>query len=100
MRCFLLYHTAFQLERYHLIVAQLPHLATALPLPTRLLHLFAHLHLGKADTHPYTRGRRKTWRWRLPLAFCNNQLHRLEPLLPLRVVAIAHTDQTVTLLRA
>ena len=56
IRCFLLYNTGFQLECYDVIVAQLPHLAAAIPLPTRLLHLFLQLHLGKADVHHYNGG--------------------------------------------
>src|SRR5262247_3049536 len=88
IRCFLLYNTAFQLERYHVIVPQLPHLAAAIPPPTRLLYLFSQLHLGKADAHPHNRLRGKTWRWWFPLSFRDNQLHGFEPLLPLRIVTI------------
>ena len=62
IRYFLLYNTGFQLERYHVIVPQLPYLAAAIPLPTRLLHLLSHLHLGKADAHPHNRVRGKTRR--------------------------------------
>jgi len=56
IRCFLLDHPGFQLERYHVLVAKLPHLAAAIPLSTRLLHLFPQLHLGKADVHHYNGG--------------------------------------------
>jgi hypothetical protein len=45
----------FQLEHYHVLVAKLTHLAAAIPLPTRLLHLFPQLHLGK-PTWTTTRG--------------------------------------------
>ncbi len=99
MRCFLLDNPGFQRERYHVIVAQLPHLAAAMPLPTRLLHLFSQLHLGKADAHSHHRVRGKTWRGRFPFAFRDNQLHGLETLLPLRIVAIVHTHESVTILR-
>jgi hypothetical protein len=99
IRCFLLYHAGFQLERYHVLVAQLPHLAGGIPLPTCLLHLAPQLHLGKADAHSHNRVRGKTRLGRFPRAFRNNQLHGLEPLLTLRIVAIAHTDKTVTILR-
>src|SRR5712691_11148512 len=97
--CFLLYDACFQFERDDLIVAHLPHLTVAIPLPTRLLHLFPQLLLGKADAHSHNRIRCKAWRWRLPLTFRNNQLHGLEPLLPLCIVAVAHTHETVTILR-
>jgi hypothetical protein len=46
----------FQLEHYHVLVANLTHLAAAIPLPTRLLHLFPQLHLGKADVDHYKGG--------------------------------------------
>ncbi len=98
IRCFLLYNTGFQLESHHLLVPQLPHLAGAIPLPTRLLRLFSPLHLGKADAHPHNRVHGKTRRWRLPLTFRDYQLYGLEPLLPLRIVTIAHADKTVTIL--
>ena len=80
MRC-LLYDTGFQLEHYDLIVAHLPHLTAAIPLPTRLFHLFSDLHLGKAYAHSHNRIRGKTRRWRFPLALRDNELHGLEPLL-------------------
>src|SRR6266852_7903399 len=99
MRCFLLYNTGVQLEHYRLIVAHLPHLAATIPLPTRLLYRFPHLHLGKADAHPHPRVRCKTRRWRLPLACRDNQFPGLEPLLPLHIVTIAHTHETATILR-
>ncbi len=56
VRCFLLDNPGFQLGRYHVLVAQLPHLAAAIPLPTRMLHLFPQLHLGKADVPSHNRG--------------------------------------------
>ena len=90
IRCFLLDNTGFQLERHDLIVAQLPYLAAAIPLPTRLLDPFSHFPLGKTDAHPHNRVRRHTRCGRLPLALRDNDLHGFEPLLPLRIVAIAH----------
>jgi hypothetical protein len=39
IRCFVFYDPGFQLERYHLIVPQLPHLAATIPLSAHLLHL-------------------------------------------------------------
>ena len=56
MRCFLLENPGCQLERCHVLVAKLTHLAAAIPLPTRLFHLFPQLHLGKADVHHYNGG--------------------------------------------
>ena len=82
-----------------MIVAHLSYLAATIPLHTHLLHLFPHFHLGKADARPHNRVRGKTRRWRFPRAFCDYQLHGLAPLLPLRIVALAHTDKTVTILR-
>ncbi len=37
--------------------------------------------------------------WRFPIAFGDEELHGFEPLLPLRIVAIAHADEAVTVLR-
>ena len=54
--CFLLDNPSFQLERYHLLVAKLPHLAAAIPLPTRLLHLFPQFHVVFGDVHHYKGG--------------------------------------------
>ena len=48
---------------------------------------------------PHNCVRGKTRRWRFPLAFRNNQLYSFEPLLPLRIIAIAHADRTVIILR-
>ena len=36
--------------------------------------------------------------WRFPIAFGDQELHGFEPLLPLRIVAIAHADEAVTVL--
>jgi hypothetical protein len=36
--------------------------------------------------------------WRLPIAFRDEELHGFEPLLPPRIVAIAHADEAVTVL--
>src|SRR6266446_2337364 len=99
MRCLLLDDPGFQLERDDLIVAQLPHLAAAVPLPTGLFYPFPHVCLGKADAHPHDRLCGKPRRWRLPIALRDNELHGLEPLLPLRIVAIAYTHEPVPVLR-
>ena len=56
IRCFLYDNPGFQLERCHMRVAKLTHLAAAIPLPTHLLHLFPQLHLSKADAHHYNGG--------------------------------------------
>jgi len=56
IRCFRLDNPGCQLERYHVLVAQLPHLAAAMPLPTRLLYLFSQLYLGKADVPSHNGG--------------------------------------------
>jgi hypothetical protein len=36
--------------------------------------------------------------WRFPIAFGNEELHGLEALLPLRVIAIAHADEAIIVL--
>ena len=99
IRCLLLDDPGFQLERDDLIVAHVPHLAAAIPLPPRLFHPVPHFHLGKAHAYPHNRFSRKTRRWRVPIALRDNELHGFEPLLPLRIVAIARTDETVALRR-
>src|SRR5467141_1333033 len=99
MRCLLLDDAGFQRERDDLIVAHVPHLPAAVPLPTGLLHPLPHVCLGKADAHPHNRFRRKTRRWRGPIALCDNDLYGFEPLLPLRIVAIAYTHEPVPVLR-
>src|SRR2546430_2418515 len=66
---------------------------------TPLLHPLPYLPLGKPHAYPYTRFSRKTRQWRLPVALRDNKLHGLEPLLPLCIVAVAHTDETVPILR-
>src|SRR5207247_1784429 len=98
IRCFLFYNTGLQLECDNLRVAQLPHPTIPIPLATRLLHLLPDLDFGKTHTHSHNRVSRKTRRWRVPLALGNDELHSLEALLLLCIVAIAHTDQTVAVL--
>jgi hypothetical protein len=97
MRC-LLYNPSFPLERDHAFVAPFPHLAATTPFPTRLRPLCTQWHLGTVDTHAHHRGRGKTRR-RFPRAFRDNYLHGLEALLPLRIEALAHTHESVTILR-
>ena len=99
IRCLLLDDPGFQRERDDPIVAHVPHLAAAIPLPTRLFHPVPHFHLGKAHAYPHNRFRRKTRRWRVPIVLRDNALHGFEPLLPLGIVAIAYSNKTVTVLR-
>jgi hypothetical protein len=99
MEYFLLYDASFQLECYDLSVPQLPHLAATIPLPACLLYLVPLLHLGKANAYSHNRVHSKARRWRFPLAFRDDQLHSLAPLFLLRIVAIAHTHETITILR-
>jgi hypothetical protein len=99
MECFLLYDASFQLERCDLSVPQLSHLAATIPLPARLFYLVPLLHLGKANAYSHNRVHSKARRWRFPLAFRDDQLHSLAPLFLLRIVAIAHTHETITILR-
>ena len=96
--CLLLYDPCFQFERDDLIVTQLPYLATAIPLPARLLHLLLPVPLSQTNAYPHDRVIRKTWRWRFPGTLCPDELDSLEPLLPLRIVAIAHTDEPIPIL--
>jgi hypothetical protein len=37
--------------------------------------------------------------WRFPIAFGDEDLDGFEPLLPLRIVAVVHADEAVTVLR-
>src|SRR5712691_6243544 len=99
IRCFLLDDPGFQRERHDLVVAQLPYLAAPIPLPSRLLDPFAHVHLGKPDAHPHDRLCGKPRCWRLPIALRNDEFHGFEPLLPLCIVAIAHTHEPIPVLR-
>ena len=69
-----------QAQRDDAIVAQLPEPSLGVPGSTGLLHPVANGHLGKGDAHP-------------------EKLDGLESLLPLGIVAIAHADEAVTVLR-
>src|SRR5262245_14459824 len=99
IRCFLLDDPDFQLERDDLIIAHVPHLAAAIPLPAHLFHPVPHFHLGKAEAHSHHRVSHKARRWWVPITLRDNEFHGLQPLLPLRIVAIARTHETVLVLR-
>lgn len=92
-------NAAVEAERDHVIVAQLPDPLLWIPLPSGLLHAGASWHVGKSDTQSDDLVVGEARPWRVPVAFGDEQLHGLEPLLPLRIVPIAHTDEAVTVLR-
>jgi len=90
---------AVQAERDHAIVAQLPDPSLWIPRPTGLLHPVEDCHVGKGDAYPDDLVVGEARRWRFPIALGDEELHGFEPLLPLRIVAIAHADEAVTVLR-
>ena len=83
----------------HAIVAQPPDPARWVPLPAGLLHSLADFRVSKGDPYVHDLVGRKATRWWFPIAFGYEELDGLEPLLPLRVVAIPHADKVVTVLR-
>jgi hypothetical protein len=89
---------AVQAERDHTIVAQLPDLSLWVPRPTGLLHQLPDRHVGEGDLYCDDLVMGEARPWRFPIAFGDDELHGLEPLLPLRIVAIADAEQAVTLL--
>ena len=90
---------ACQPERNCQIVAQLPHFSVWVPVSTSLLHAFTYGHFGKGDAQRDNLVMCRRRRCRFPIAFSHNQLNGFEPLLSLRIVAIAHRDEAVTILR-
>src|SRR5574341_1070770 len=99
MRCLLFDDPASQLERDGLSVPQLPYLAAGIPPPTCLFHSVPQLHFVKADAHGHPGVIGEGPCRRVPITLCDDQLHGLEPLFLLRIVAIPHADQTVPVLR-
>ena len=96
----MLFHPARgQLQRDRLPVTELPHLSVGIPLPTRLRRPFSHGPLGHGDTHPDTLMVGVGRPGRFPVALRAQEFHRLEPRLPLRIVAIADADEAVPILR-
>jgi hypothetical protein len=89
---------AGQAEREHAIVAQLPDPAIWIPRPPGLLHPIADGHVREGDAQPDDSVVGQVTPWRFPIAFGDEELHGLEPLLPLGIVAIAHADEAVTIL--
>src|SRR6266545_3285869 len=86
---------AIQTERGHAIVAQLPDPSLWIPRPTGLLYPVADRHLCKGDAYSDDLVVGEARPWRFPIAFGDEELHGFEPFFPLRVVAIAHTDEAV-----
>ena len=87
----------FQAERDNAIVAQLPDPSLGFH-AAGLLYAIAHCHLGKGDAQPDDVVVGKALPWRFPIAFSDDEFHGLEALLPRWIVAIAPTDETVTVL--
>ena len=94
----LLHDPGLQCERDDVSVPQLPRLAAGILGPSRLFHALPQLHFGKAHTHGHQRVIGEARRGRVPIALCDDELDGLEPRLALRIVAIPHTDQMVTVL--
>jgi hypothetical protein len=92
-------HAAAQAEREHAVITQLPDPPLGIPRSTGLLHPLAEGHFREGDADPDDLVVREASPWRFPIAFGNEKLHGFEPLLPLRIVAIAHADEAVTVLR-
>jgi len=95
--CRLQHDTASQPHRDCVIVAPLPHLSVAIPLSTGLLHPFTYGHFGKGDAQCDDLVMCERRPPGFPIAFGDNQLDGLEPPLLLRIVPIAHADETVTI---
>lgn len=90
---------AAQAERDDPVVAQLPDPSFGIPRPSGLLHQSSGCHVGKGDAQPYDPVAREAGARRFPIAFGDDELHGLEPLLSLRIVPIAHADEAVAVLR-
>ena len=88
-----------QAERDHLLVAQLPDPSLRDPRSPGRFHTVADCDVGKGDAQPYDLVVGEARQRRFPIAFGDDELDRLEPSLTLRIVAIAHADETVTVLR-
>jgi len=89
----------FQVECNNVTIAQLPYFLTGIPLATGLLHPLSQGDFRKANTQGdylvcwYTGG----WWFPGPLGY--DKLDCLEALFLLRIMPIAHTDETVAVLR-
>jgi hypothetical protein len=88
-----------QAKGSYALVAQVPDSALWIPCATGLLHSLAEDDVSEGDAQGDDLVRGQARPWRFPVAFGNQELHRLEPLLPLRIVTIAHADEAVTVLR-
>jgi hypothetical protein len=80
-------------------IAQLPDFLTGIPPATGLLHPLSYGDFRKANTQSnylvcwYTGG------WGFPGPLGDDKLDRLEALFLLRIMPIAYTDKTITVLR-
>src|SRR5882724_1051082 len=97
--CQLLRDPGFQPERDDVSVPQLPHPAVGIPPSTCLFDALPQVYFGKVNAHGHLCVIDETRRWRVPVALRDDQLHGLEPLLALRIVAIPHADEAVSVLR-
>src|SRR5713101_5092841 len=98
-RCRFVDDTVVQAQRDDAIVAQLPEPSLGVPGSPGLLHPIADAHLGKGDAQPDDLIGGDGRAGRLPIPLGDKKLHGLESLLPLGIVAIAHADEAVTVLR-
>lgn len=94
--CRIIHDEPGQAECNHAIVSQLPDPAIRIPRPTRPLHPVTDADIGEGDAQPDDAIVSTARRWRFPIAFGDQELHSLEPPLPLGIVAMAHTDEAVT----
>jgi hypothetical protein len=97
-RCRVADDAGAEAERHGATVTQLPDSSLGVPAPGGLLHPVAEGDLGEGDAEPDDLVVRKGKFGRLPVAFGDDDLHRLEPFSSLRIVAVAYADEAVTVL--
>jgi len=88
-----------QAECNHLTIAQLPDFLTWIPLATGLLHPLSEIDFRKANTQGDSLVSWYLRYWRFPGPLGDDELYRLEALFLLRIIPIAHTDETIAVLR-
>ena len=96
--CQVVNNAAVQTKRDCAIVAQLPDPLLWIPRSTCPLHAIAEPRFDEGDTQFDDLVGGDAGKRRLPIAFGDEELNGLGPLLPLRIVAIAYADEAVTVL--
>ena len=84
-----------QVECNHLTIAQLPDFLTWIPLATGLLHPLSEVDFRKANTQGDYLVSWDLRYWRFPGPLGDDELYRLAALFLLRIMPIAHTDETI-----